>query len=66
MVFDRQHEFADLYKKAQRILLHELTEDERLLVSELAFETHTSVSDGMLSRLRVLVGRKGHQQSSTT
>ncbi|MDT8066898.1 MAG: hypothetical protein ROO76_01905 [Terriglobia bacterium] len=61
MVLDRQHEFADLYKKAQKILLHKLTEDEHSLVSELAFETHTSVTNEKLSRLRDLVGRKGHQ-----
>lgn len=63
IALNRQHEFADLYKRAQRILLHELTKDEHSLVSELAFETHTSVSDEMLSRLRELVRRKGHLQS---
>jgi hypothetical protein len=61
---DRQREVDQLYKKAQKILLHELTEDEHQLVSSLAFENHATLPDAKLSRLKDLVKKKGTRLSS--
>jgi hypothetical protein len=52
-------EVDNLYKKAQKILLHEMTQDEQLLVTELAFENHETLSDDKLFRLKELVRNKG-------
>jgi len=59
MVPDRQREVDDLYKKAQRILLHELTLDEQEFVAELAFDNHATLPDDKFSRLKELVRTKG-------
>jgi hypothetical protein len=59
MVPDRQREVDDLYKKAQRILLHELTQDEQLFVAELAFDNHATLPDEKFSQLKELVRKKG-------
>ncbi len=61
---ERQHEVDVLYKKAQRILMHELTQDEQAMVTQLAFENHATLSDDKLTRLRELVKKKGHKQSA--
>jgi len=66
MAPDRQHEVDDLSKQAQKILLHELTEDEHSLVSQLAFDNHPALSDEKLARLRNLVKKKGHLRSATS
>ena len=66
MTLDRQHEVNDLYKQAQKILLHELTEDEHSLVSQLAFDNHPALPDEKLARLRNLVKKKGHLRSATS
>jgi hypothetical protein len=59
MAADRQHEVDELYKKAQRILLHEMTADERSFVAELAFDNHAALPDDKFSRLKELVRKKG-------
>jgi phosphate uptake regulator len=58
MAPDRQNEVDALYKKAQNILLHEMTEDEQSFVAGLAFDNHATLSDEKLYRLKELVGRK--------
>ncbi len=60
MALDRQHEVDDLYRQAQKILLHELTEDERSLVTQLGIDSHQTLSDEKLARLKALVKKKGH------
>jgi hypothetical protein len=55
MELNRKSEADDLYKKAQNILLHEMTEDEQKFVAELGFENRATMSPDMLSRLRELV-----------
>jgi hypothetical protein len=66
MAPDRQQEVDELYKKAQRILLHALPEEEHRLISSLAFETHATLSDEKLARLRELVKKKGDRQSASS
>jgi hypothetical protein len=66
MAPDRQQEVDELYKKAQRILLHELTEEEHQLISQLAIETHATLSDAKFSRLKELVKKKGAHQSASS
>jgi hypothetical protein len=61
MAVDRQREVDALYKKAQNILLHELTQDEQSFVAELAFDNHAALSDDKLYRLKELVRTKGHR-----
>lgn len=63
MAPDRQSEVDALYKKAQNILLHEMTEDERSLVAGLAFDNHATLSDDKLNRLKELVRTKCHGPS---
>jgi hypothetical protein len=63
---DRQREVDALYKQAQKILLHELTEDEHQLVSSLAFENHATLPDAKLSRLKELIKKKGTRQSASS
>jgi hypothetical protein len=64
MVPDRQSEVDDLYKQAQNILLHEMTEDEQRFVAELAFANHATLPMDKLSRLRELVRRKCSNRSA--
>jgi hypothetical protein len=64
MAPDQQREVDDLYRKAQKILLHEMTEDEQSLVAQLAIENHATLSEDKLSRLRELVRKKGGKQSA--
>ena len=66
MSLDRQREVDNLYHKAQRILLHELTQDEQLMVAELGVENHATLSDDKLNRLKALVRMKGHKQSASS
>lgn len=66
MPADRQHEVDVLYRKAQRILLHELTEDEQTMILNLSVENHATLSDEKLARLRELVSKKGHKQSANS
>jgi len=66
MALDRQQEVDDLYKQAQKILLHELTEDERSLVTQLAFDSHQTLAEDKLARLKGLVKRKGHLRGATS
>lgn len=58
MAGDRKNEVDDLYKQAQNILLHEMTEDEQVFVNELGWENHAALPEAKLSRLRELVRRK--------
>jgi hypothetical protein len=64
MALERKSEFDDLYKQAQNILLHEMTEDERRFVAELAFDNHAALPPDKLSRLRELVRKKGNKPGS--
>ncbi len=64
MTLERQSEFGDLYKQAQNILLHEMTEDEQRFVAELAFDNHAALPSDKLSRLRELVRKKGNNPGS--
>jgi hypothetical protein len=59
MAPDRQSEVDDLYKQAQNILLHELTEEEQSFVNDLGWDNHAILPEAKLSRLRELVRRKG-------
>ena len=53
-------------RKAQKILSHELTEEEQTLVTQLAFDNHATLTDDKLSRLRELIRKKGHKQSAAS
>lgn len=64
MATDRQSEVEALYKQAQKILLHEMTEDERLFVAELGWDDHATLPPDKVSRLRELVKRKGNKPSA--
>lgn len=66
MSADRHQEVDVLYKKAQRILLHELTDDEQAMILNLAVENHATLSDEKLEVLRELVRKKGHKQSANS
>ncbi len=66
MSLDRQREVDDLYKQAQKILLHELSEEERSLVTQLAFDSHQTLSDEKLTRLKGLLKKKGHRRGATS
>jgi hypothetical protein len=61
MALDRQREVDDLCKKAQNILLHEMTEVEQTFVSGLTFDNQAALPPDKLSRLRELVWKKGAQ-----
>jgi len=63
MAPDRQSEVDALYKKAQNILLHEMTDEEQSLVAGLAFDNHATLSDEKLNRLKELVKTKSHGPS---
>ena len=58
MAIDRKREVDELYKKAQNIFSHEMTQDEQLLVAELAFANRATLPNDKLFRLRELVRRK--------
>ncbi len=62
MATDRYGEVNALYKQAQKILLHEMTEDEQLFVAELGWDDLATLPESKLSRLRELVRMKGHKQ----
>ena len=64
MSSDRRREVEALYKQARKILLHEMTEDERLLVDELGWDDHATLPDAKLSRLKELVRTKGNKTSA--
>lgn len=59
---DRQSEVKALYKQAQKILLHEMTEEEQSFVAELGWDDLATLPEEKLSRLRELVRMKGHKQ----
>jgi hypothetical protein len=63
MAPDRQREVDALYKKAQNILLHEMTQDEQSFIAELAFDNHAALPDDKLYRLKELVRTKGTKPS---
>jgi len=64
MPVDRQSEVEALYKQAQNILLHEMTESEQLFVNELGWENRAVLPADRLARLRELVRKKGSKQSA--
>ena len=55
-----QQEVEALYKKAQRIFMHELTEDEQAFIAQLALDNRATLPESKFSRLKDLVKRKGH------
>jgi len=61
MATDRRSEVEALYKQAQTIPLHEMTEDERLFVTQFGWDDHATLPDDKLSRLRELVRTKFHK-----
>jgi hypothetical protein len=61
---DPLREVDALYRQAQNILLHEMTEEEQKFVAELGFENHATLSPERLSRLRELVRTKGNKPSA--
>jgi hypothetical protein len=61
---DRKSEVEALYKQAQKILLHEMTEDERLFVAQLGWDDHATLPEDRLSRLRELVRTKVHKKGA--
>ena len=58
MPTDRQREVEALYKQAQKILLHEMTEDERLFVTQLGWDDHVKLPEDRFARLKELVRKK--------
>jgi hypothetical protein len=64
MSTDRQREVEALYKQAQKIFLHEMTEDERLFVAQLGWDDHATLPEEKLARLRELVRTKFHHQGA--
>jgi hypothetical protein len=61
---DHKSEVEALYRQAQRILLHEMTEDERLFVTQLGWDDHATLPEEKLNRLRELVRSKFHKQGA--
>lgn len=59
-------EVKDLYKHAQSIFLHELTEDEQVFIAQLAFDNLATLPDAKFRRLKDLVRRKGHLTPTTS
>lgn len=55
MAPDRQREVEALYKQAQKIFLHQMTEDEQAFVAELGWDDFTNLPEARLTRLRELV-----------
>jgi hypothetical protein len=55
-----QRELEELYTKAQKILMYELTEDEQAFIAQLAFDNHATLPNTKFIRLKDLVKRKGH------
>jgi hypothetical protein len=64
MALDRQSEVEALYKEAQNILLHEMTESEQLFVNELGWDNRATLPPDKVSRLKELVSRKGNKPSA--
>jgi hypothetical protein len=64
MSTDRKSEVEALYKQAQKIFLHEMTEDERLFVTQLGWDDHATLPEESLVRLRELVRTKFHKQGA--
>lgn len=64
MSTERQREVEALYKQAQKIFLHEMTEDERLFVAQLGWDDHATLPEEKLARLRELVRTKFHKQGA--
>ncbi len=64
MQLDRQSEVEALYKQAQNILLHKMTESEQAFVNELGWEDRASLPADRLSRLKELVREKGNKPSA--
>ncbi len=63
MAPDQQREADDLYKQAQNILLHEMTESEQAFVNELGWDNRATLPADKLSRLKELVRKKGNKPS---
>jgi hypothetical protein len=64
MPLDDWRELEELYKKAQKIFMHELTEDEQVFIAQLAFDNRATLPEAKFRRLRDLVKRKGHLSGS--
>jgi hypothetical protein len=61
---DRQSEVNALYKKAQNILLHEMTQEEQAFVAGLAFENRASLPDDKFHKLKELVRTHGPSEAA--
>jgi hypothetical protein len=61
---DRQSEVEALYKEAQNILLHEMTESEQAFVNELGWDNRATLPPDKVARLRELVRRKCNKPSA--
>jgi hypothetical protein len=64
MPTDRQSEVEALYRQAQQIFLHEMSEDERLFVTQLGWDNRATLPEEKLARLRELVRTKFHKQGA--
>jgi hypothetical protein len=64
MTTDQKSEVEALCKQAQKILLHEMTEDERLFVTQLGWDDHATLPEEKLARLRELVRKKANKPSA--
>jgi len=64
MSLDRQSEVEALYKEAQNIFLHEMTESEQAFVNELGWEDRATLPADRLFRLKELVRNKGNKPSA--
>jgi hypothetical protein len=62
---NNQRDVDVLYQKAQKILMHELTQEEQAFVAQLAFDNHASLPDEKFHKLQELVKKKGHLKSAT-
>ena len=64
MARNNQLEVDALYRKAQRILLHELTPEEQEFVAQLGLDNHAALSEEKFRKLQELVDKKGHLRSA--
>ena len=61
---DDRRELEELYEKAQKIFMYELTEDEQAFIAQLAFDNHATLPEAKFRMLRDLVKKKGHLSGS--
>ena len=66
MSLDYQQEVEELYKAAQKILMHELTEDEQAFIAQLAYDNHATLPEAKFRKLKDMVKKNGNLKRSTS